>query len=91
MITNGLNINYILNYKQLERKVTTINIVVKQVNTSGLKAWISNSDYRSHNEGASTQLTALLLEWARERVQGSSSTANIRMPLEWDAVNRRTY
>ena len=58
-------------------------------------AWISNSDYRSENERASTQLTALPLEWGdewvRERVQGSSSTANIRMPLEWDAVNERMY
>ena len=58
-------------------------------------ALISNSDYRSDNERASMQLTPLLLEWgnewARERVQGSSSTAIIRMPLEWDAVNERTY
>ena len=58
-------------------------------------AWISNSTYRSENERASIQLTALHLEWGnewvRERVQGSSSMANIRMPLEWDGVNEHTY
>ena len=27
----------------------------------------------------------------RESVHDSRSTANIRMPLEWDAVNERTY
>ena len=44
----------------------TINSIVKQVNTSGLMAWISNSDYRSENERASTQLTALLFKWGVE-------------------------
>ena len=72
-----------------------INSIVKQVNTSGLMAWISHSDYRSENERASMQLTALPLEWgnewARQRVQGSSSTTIIRMPLECDAVNERAY
>ena len=88
------------------------------MNTSGLIAWISNSDYMSKNEKASTQLTAFPLEWGdewvRERVYkvavswqisewllsgmqwmniciSSGPTANIRIPLEWDAVNERTY
>ena len=67
-------------------RFTTIYRIVSWVNISVLMAWIINSDYKSENWEASTQLTVLPLEWgvewARERASGSS-TASISMPLEW--------
>ena len=47
----------------------TINSIIKHVNMSGLMAWISNSDYRSENERAFTELTYLPLEWGDEWIR----------------------